>query len=512
MNIWQYILTGLGNVATLSSLMWINVGLFVGVIFGALPGLTATMGVALFLPVTFSMDPIPAFMLLLGIYCGGIYGGSITAVMIKTPGTPASAATVLDGYKMNQNGHPGKALDVALTASTVGGIFSALVLLIAAPQVARAAVRFTSAEKFMLAMFGLSIIATISSKNIFKGLAAAGVGLFAGCIGLDPIEGLPRFTFGIDRFITGIDIIPALVGLFAITEILNKVYLGDVKLEKTDIPKEHMTLTELKQCFADIIKSSAIGTVIGAIPGTGATTASFLSYMEARRSSKTPDLFGTGHINGVAAPEAGNNGVTGATLIPMLTLGIPGDSVTAVLMGALMMQGLTPGANLFTAQGDLMYTIMVGLIFVNLFMLLQGKLFIKLFLNITKVPTYLLCSVLIVLCVVGGFSVNNSAYDVYVMLVFALIGYIMDRMNIPVTPLLLAIILGPMAEENLRRTLVISKGSLMIFITRPVSCAFLIITLGCLIVPFVLNIVRGNRAKKEAEALAAAGGPENKDR
>ena len=497
----QNILAGLQNTFTITSLIWINIGLFVGVIFGSLPGLTATMGVALFLPITFSMNPIPAFMLLLGIYCGGIYGGSITAILIKTPGTPASAATIMDGYQLGQNGHPMLALDTALMASTVGGIFSALVLLFAAPQVAKWAVKFTSAEKFMLAFFGLSIIATISGKQVFKGLLSASIGLACACIGLDPIEGLPRFTFGVNRLQTGINIIPALIGLFAITEILNKVYAGDAAVGNVELPKEYLTFSQFRSCFKDIIKSSMIGTVIGAIPGTGATTAAFLSYMEARRSSKTPELFGTGHINGIAAPEAGNNGVTGATLIPLLTLGIPGDTVTAVMLGALSMQGLTPGPLLFTKQATLMYTIMVGMIFVNLFMLLQGKLLIKAFIYITRVPTNLLSSILVVLCVVGGYSVNNSTYDVYVMLIFAAIGYVMNRVHMNTTPLLLGIILGPMAEQNLRRCLTLSKGSLSIFIKRPVSCVFLIITVLCIFLPITLNILRAFNKETKADLI-----------
>lgn len=497
MTTWQLILTGASNVFTLAHLLWMNLGIFIGVVFGSLPGLTATMGVALFLPVTFAMQPIPAMLLLLGIYCGGIYGGSITAILIKTPGTPASAATVIDGYQMAQNGHPMLALDTALIASTVGGIFSAIVLLWGAPSLARVAVKFSSAEKFMLAFFGLSIIATIAGKHVFKGMISAVLGLFAACIGLDPIEGLPRFTFGIDRMQTGIDIIPALIGLFAITEILNKVYVGDQAVGKVSLPKEHMSLKQFVSCLRDIIVSSALGTVIGAIPGTGATTASFLSYLGARRMSKTPEKFGTGHINGIAAPEAGNNGVTGATLIPLLTLGIPGDSVTAVMLGALTMQGLTPGPNLFTNQAPLMYTIMVGMIVVNLFMLLQGKLLIKAFIHITRIPTTLLSCILVILCVVGAWSTNNSAFDVYVMLIFAFIGYFMSRFKMPTTPLLLGIILGPMAEENLRRCLALSKGSLRIFVTRPVSLALLIVTAGCLLIPITVNIIRSFRSDKK---------------
>jgi putative tricarboxylic transport membrane protein len=428
-------------------------------------------------------------LLLLGLYCGGIYGGSVTAILIKTPGTPASAATVLDGYPMMEQGHAGKALDIALVASTVGGIFSALMLLFLAPQIARFAIKFGSAERFMLAMFGLSIIATISGKQIFKGLIAASIGLFCASIGLDPIEGLPRFVFGSNYFISGINIIPALIGLFAISEILNKVYTGDTnKIEKVDFVKEHMTFKEFKSSFIDMIKSSAIGTFIGAIPGTGATIASFLSYMEARRVSKHPEEFGKGSVNGIAASEAGNNGVTGATLIPLLTLGIPGDTVTAIMLGALMMQGLTPGPQLFQTQGKLMYTLMIGLIFVNLFMLLQGKLFVRGFANVSNIPTNLLSPILVVLCVVGGFSVNNMIFDVFVMLVFALIGFVVIKLNIPLVPIILGIILGSMAEENLRKALILSKGSYLVFIKKPVSLLFLIFTILALVIPFYINI------------------------
>lgn len=493
------IFAGLTNSLAPINILWMNVGLFCGIIFGSLPGLTATMGVALFLPITFSMDPIAAMMLLLGIYCGGIYGGSITAILIKTPGTPAAAATVLDGNQMARNGHPGLALDTALVASTFGGIFSALILIVAAPQLARAVLNFTSVEKFMLSFFGLSIITTISGKNVFKGLLAASIGMLAATVGLDPMEGLPRFTFGINEIQSGIDIVPALIGLFAITEILNKVYIGDQPVGDVKVPKEHMTWKQFKSCAKDIVKSSAIGVIIGAIPGTGGGTAAFLSYIEAKRSSKTPEKFGSGHINGIAAPEAGNNGVTGATLIPLLTLGIPGDSVTAVMLGALTMQGLIPGPALFTKQGDLMYTIMVGMLIINIFMLLQGKILIKAFIHITRIPSTLLSAVLIVLCVIGGFSVNNNAFDAYVLMAFALIGYIMYRFQLPSVPLLLGLILGPMAEENLRRSLVISKGSWMIFLQRPISLVFFIITVAVIVVPIGLNLYRTVKGAKTVD-------------
>ena len=471
----QNIFTGFLNVLDLNVFLVINFGLVLGIIFGALPGLTATMGVALFMPLTFGMDPILGITMLLGIYCGGIYGGSVTANLIKTPGTPASAATILDGYPLVQQGHAGKALDMSLVASVIAGLFSAIILLLVAPQLARIALKFGPPEYFALAMFGLTIIASVASKNLFKGIIMGCFGMYVSTIGLDEIGGMPRFVFDNTYLAGGIRLIPALIGLFAISEILNKIRISKYEIaQSSEFVKERVTWQELKSSLKTILKSSAIGTIIGAIPGTGAAIASFLSYNEAIRSSKTPEKYGTGHLDGVAAAEAGNNGVTGATLIPLLTLGIPGDTVTAVLLGALMMQGLQPGPALFRDSAPIVYTIMVGLIFVNIFMFIQGKLFVKVFANVTKIPTNLLLPILLVLCVTGAYAENNTMFDVWMMFIFGVIGYVLLRNDFPVTPLLLAMILGPMAEMSMRQSLILSQGSYAIFFTRPI-CLFFII-------------------------------------
>ncbi len=477
---------GFQNLLSLQVLFFINLGLAIGIVFGALPGLSATMGVALFLPMTFTMEPVNAILFLCGIYCGGIYGGSITAILINTPGSPAAVATSLDGYRMAVKGQASKALDTALVSSTIAGIISAVVLLLFAPQLARAALKFGAAEKFALAMFGLSIIVILSAKNIFKGLIAASIGLFISCVGVDPIDGFARFTFNVSSLTSGFDIIPVLVGLFAISEILNKVSIGDqVRDIRFKITKEHMTWEDFRHCAKDILKSGLIGTAIGAIPGTGATTATLLGYSEAQRSSKTPEQFGQGHINGVAAAEAANNGVTGATLIPTLTLGIPGDTITAVLLGALTMQGLTPGPQLFATQGVLMYTIMLGMIVINLFMLLQGKLFMRVFIHILRVPTLLLSAILVCMCVVGAYSVNNTVFDVFVMLAFGAAGYLFKRLDIPVVPLILGLVLGSMAETNLRRAITISGNDWSVLFTRPISGVFMVISIIILLSPLL---------------------------
>lgn len=496
------IFSSLGNILNLTNLLYINLGLAVGVVFGAIPGLTATTGICMLLPITFGMDTVPAMLLLLGLYCGGVYGGSITAVLIRTPGTVGAAMTVLDGHPMAVKGHPGKALDTALKASTYGGLLSAVILLFAAPVIAQFAVKFASAEKFALAVFGIVVVSSLNMKNQFKGLISAFLGILVSCIGTDPIEGLSRLTFGSTRMLSGINTIPVLIGIFAITEILNKVHTKDEEIVKPDkdFNKERMTGKEFKSCFKDMTKSAVIGAFIGAVPGTGTGTAATLCYAEAQRSSKTPELFGTGHINGLAAPEAGNNGVTGAALIPTLTLGIPGDTSTAVLLGALAMQGITPGPAVFERQPVLMYTIMLAMFVINIFMFLQGRLFIKAFVNVVKIPVALLNAIIVAMCTIGAYSVNNSVFDVFVMVVFAAIGYLMNRVGMPTTPLLMGVILGTMAESNLRRVLAMSNGSWLPLFTKPISCIILVLSILLVLIPLGSKAVHKLRPAKDQEA------------
>lgn len=490
------ITAGLGLLLNGSNFIWMNIGVLVGIIMGALPGLTATMGVAVLLPVTYSMDPISSILLLLGVYCGGTYGGSITAILIKTPGTPASAATTLDGYPLALRGEAGRALDMAIKASTIGGLISALVLLFSAESVAKFALKFGSHEKFMLAIFGLTVIAAICSKNLIKGLTMAALGLMISCIGMDPVTGTSRFTFGNLYMGGGIKLIPALIGLFAISELLNKVRDVNKPLGKVlSMKRQSITGSELRSCLKTIVKSSLIGTVIGAIPGTGAAIASFLSYQEARRSSKHPEEFGNGSIEGISASEAGNNGVTGATLIPTLTLGVPGDAITAVLIGALTMQGLVPGPELFQKHGDIMYAIIIGLLFVNIFMFIQAKVLIKPFSQVTKIPSNVLVPLLLILSVTGVYATNNSIFDVWCAFVMGILGYVLIREDYPATPMLLAIILGPMAEKNLRSALSISKGSWLPFVTKPICVVFLLMSIASV----VFSLKRSQKTKDLVE-------------
>ena len=485
------ILEIIGNLFTLQNLLILNLGLATGIIIGSLPGLTATMGVALLLPLTFGLDSVPGMLLLLGVYCGGIYGGSITGILIKTPGTPSAAATVLDGYPMAEKGEASRALDMALIASVIGGLFSAFVLMFIAPIIAQFALKFGPIEYFAIAVFGLTIISGISGDSVIKGLIMGLLGLLVTTIGLDPVGGIDRFTFDIIQLASGINIIPAMIGLFAIAEIIRKAKTVNMPVDEAiKFQKKKLPFKEVLLYWKTLLRSSMIGTFIGAIPGTGSAIASFISYNEAKRNSKDPASFGKGNIEGIAASECANNAVTGAALIPLLTLGIPGDPTTAILIGALIMQGIIAGPLLFVEERQWVYSIMIGLVLLNIFMLIQGKLFIKAFANVVKVPTKILLPILIVLCVIGSFAVHNTVFDVLLMLVFGLIGYVLLKLDFPLTPMVIAIVLGPLAENNMRRALIMSQGDFRIFFTKPISAIFLTISILVILVPMIRNILK----------------------
>jgi putative tricarboxylic transport membrane protein len=468
------------------NLLLMNLGVFIGIIVGVLPGLTGVFAITVLLPFTFGMDSIPGMYLLLGAYCGGSFGGSITAILINTPGTPAAAATVIDGYEMAKNGRAGDALKCALVASTIGGLFSCFALLFIGPALASFALKFGPPEYFALCIFGLTIVIGIAEKNILKGLMAAGLGLLLSTVGIDTNFGTPRFMFGKVDLLSGVSPIIVMLGIFALSEMLEKTRLGINSSGKAEIVKKaEIKIKDILKHWVIILKSSIFGTIIGAVPGTGGAIAAFFSYNEARRSSKTPERFGTGIEEGVLAPEAANNAVTGATLIPLLTLGIPGDIGAAVLMSALMVKGVIPGPELFTQDKFWVYSIMLGLFIINIFMFVQGNLLTRIFSNVTKVSFKILIPCVMVLCTVGAFSMNNSIFDVFIMIIFGFVGYLMRRFNFPLPPLTIGMVLGMLTETNLQRSLIMSNGSMSIFFTRPLSVIFLIIALLSLFTPFI---------------------------
>ena len=493
----EYIGPALEHLFSLENFLWMNLGVFIGSVFAAIPGLSVILCVILFLPLTYRLSAIPGMMFLLGIYCAGGYGGSVSAILINTPGTPHAAATMLDGNPLSKKGRTKAALKIALYASTIGGIFSALMLLFLGPQVAKVAAMLGTAEYFMVCLFGLTIIAGVAGKSIIKGLISEGLGLLISCVGADPMTSYDRFTFGVNRLYLGLDLAICLIGLFALVEILSKAELKPAAL-RMDVKKFEddgkITKEERKRMVLPIALSSLIGTMVGIIPGTGASEASWFSYNTAKNMSKHKEEFGNGSVEGIAAAEAANNAVTGATLIPLLTMGIPGDGTVAIMLSALMINGLNPGLSLFTTQGDIMYAIMIGLIFVNIFMLLQGKSLTKLFAKVVSIPQEILTPIIIIFCFAGAYSVNKSFFDVGVVLVFGALAWILKKLDFPSVPILLGMVLGKMTETNFRRALLLSDGSLSIFFESPICIAFMVLITGTLI-----SIVVGKIKEKKAE-------------
>lgn len=491
----KYLVPAAGLLFTLQNILWINAGVFIGSIFAAIPGLSVILCVILFLPVTYSMPAIPGMMFLLGIYCAGGYGGSVSAILINTPGTPHAAATMLDGHPLSQKGRTKAALKIALYASAFGGVFSALMLLFLGPQVARVAAQLGTPEYFMVCVFGLTIIAGVSGKSIVRGLLSACLGLFIACIGSDPMTSYDRFTFGNSRLYLGMDLAVCLIGLFALVEVLAKAEKsrGALRLDTAKMEDDgKITKEEYKRMARPVFLSSLIGVLVGIIPGTGASEASWFSYSQAKNMSKHPEEFGHGSVEGIAAAEAANNAVTGATLIPLLTLGIPGDGTVAIMLSALMINGLNPGLSLFTTDGDIMYAIMLGLILVNLFMLLQGKFLTSLFAKVVSIPKEILTPIIVIFCMAGAYSVNQNYFDVGVALVFAVLAWFLRKLDLPAVPILLGMVLGSMTETNFRRALLISNGSPTIFFSSVFCWIFV-----ALITFAVAMILRGKWKERE---------------
>ena len=500
MEMLQFIGPASGLLFTVQNILWINLGVFIGSVFAAIPGLSVILCVILFLPVTYTMSAIPGMMFLLGIYCAGGYGGSVSAILINTPGTPHAAATMLDGYPLSQQGRTKTALKIALYASTFGGIFSALMLLFLGPQVAKVSAMLGTAEYFMVCLFGLTIIAGVSGKSIIKGLIAACLGLLVSCIGADPMTSYDRFTFGVPRLYLGMDLAVCLIGLFALVEIISKAEKkrSELNMRAGSLGKDDGKITkdEYKRMIRPVVLSSLIGSCVGIVPGTGASEASWFSYNTAKNMSKHPEEFGKGSVEGIAAAESANNAVTGATLIPLLTMGIPGDGTVAIMLSALMINGLNPGLSLFTTDGDIMYAIMLGLILVNLFMLLQGKFLTGLFAKVVSIPQEILTPIIVIFCFAGAYSVNENYFDLSIALVFGICAWLFKKLELPAVPILLGMVLGNMTETNFRRALLISNGSPKIFF----SSVFCWIFIG-LIAIVLFTMIRGKI--KEAKAKEA---------
>jgi putative tricarboxylic transport membrane protein len=452
-----------------------------GIIIGALPGLTATMGIALLTGITFGLPAKLAIPILVSIYDGAIFGGSISAVLINIPGTPASAATALDGYPLAKQGKAKEALFLTRFASFLGSLFGMLCLLIIAPQLSKIALQFTSPEFTLLALFGITICGSLTSPDLaIKGWIAGFLGILVSCIGMDGLHGFPRFTFGIKELLGGIAYVPAMIGVFGIPQVL--ISLRYTATETVEIKESKTSLLRLLKIVKDyivcVLRSGVIGVYVGTIPGVGEDVASWLSYDTAKRSSKHPEQFGKGAYEGIIASETANNACIGGAIIPLLTLGIPGSPPAAVLLGALLLHGVRPGPMLQFEFPNFIYEMSALLALASFLLLVCGSLMTSILVPILrKTKNEILMPIVAALCVIGAYAINVSLFDIKVMVILGLIGYLLVEMGYPMAPFVLGVILGPMIDVNLRRTLLTSNGSILPFITRPLSIILLILVL-----------------------------------
>ncbi|TQE99264.1 MAG: C4-dicarboxylate ABC transporter permease [Spiribacter salinus] len=497
------ILSATGILTEITVLAWLVAGVAIGVVFGATPGLTGTAGVAIAVPLTFALSFTHSMGLLLGLYVGGYFAGSIPAILINTPGAPGNAASSLEGYPMAQRGEAERAMTLAVLASLVGGIVSVIVLAAAAQPLSRFALGFQSAEYFALGLLGMLCVAAVSRGSLPKGLAAAMLGALLGTIGIDAVSGAQRLTFGFHQLQGGISLLPALLAFFAITEILNQ--LSHRPKQAGKLPEQqHIPLS---RAFLDMwrqktiaLKGSIIGVFIGMLPGTGPTIAAWIGYAEAARTRRKdePEM-GSGNPRGLVAAEAANNAVTGGALVPMLTLGIPGDTVTAVLIGAFLIQGIDPGPFFIRTQGDLFAQILVLLLAANLIMVAMTLSLRRAFPLVLRIPMHTLVPIIAVLCTAGGFAVNNSSFDVVLIGILGVAGFGLSRLGMPMAPVVLGLVLGPIVEENLRNAVTAASGDWSIFISRPVSATLLAIVAIVLIGAFVAEVRRTRTRSQRAE-------------
>ena len=475
-------------------------GTGIGILIGALPGLSVNMGIALLFPLTFAFNGIGGILMLMGIYCGAIYGGSISAILLNTPGTPASAATTIDGYPLAiKKNQPGRALGLSTLGSLFGGVFSAITLMLVAPQLAKIALKFSKPEFFALAIFGISIITSLSSGSIIKGILGGVLGLFLSTIGIDAMSGMIRFTFGTTYLLGGISFIPILIGLFAFSQALLSIedsYGKEQKIKTVKIRRSIPSFQDFKKVFITLIRSSLIGTFIGCVPGTGGDISSFISYDQARKWSRNKEEFGDGAIEGICAPEAGNNSVSGGAFIPMLTLGIPGDGATAIMLGALLVQGIQPGPLLFKEQLPMVYSLFIGLLTANLVMGLFGFSLIRFFVKVINVPQKILIPLIFSLTFIGAFAYNNSMTDIFVMVGFGILGYFLNKLEFSMSAIIIGIILGKLAEANFRGALIMSDGNMMVFVNHPICLTLLFVAFLSLLSPFLSHIVAKMKRSK----------------
>jgi len=493
---------GFGIALSPANLLFVTLGVVMGTLIGALPGIGPVAGIAILIPLTFGMNAISAMILMCGIYYGCMYGGTITSVLMNVPGESSTIMTCLDGYAMARKGRAGPALTIAAIASFVAGTFSVVMLTLLAPPIAEAALSFGPPEYFALMMLGLTCVSALTGDSAARGYGMAFIGLALATVGLDPMTGDPRFNFGNLELLDGVGFLPIAVGLFGIGTVLGMID-DTVKIEimKTTLREMIITRKDLKDSTMPILRGTVIGFATGVLPGAGATIASFLAYATEKKLSKTPELFGTGIIQGVAAPEAANNGSTGGAMIPLLTLGIPGSSTTAVMLGALTLFNIQPGPLLFTKNVDFVWGLIASMYIGNVMLLVLNTAFVPAFVFILRVPYTILAPLIAIFCMVGVYSVNYSILDLWIMLVFGFIGYLAGKLDYPLAPLVLALVLGRPLEEALRQSMKMSQSDPTTFFTRPVSGVIMAMVIAVILWPQLKRFFpKAAAAQAQAEA------------
>ena len=496
------LLSAFNELFAVKTIILLLIGSLIGLVFGSIPGLTATMGVAILLPVTFSFTATEGLMLLVGVYVGGISGGLVAATLLGIPGTPSSIATTFDAYPMAQKGEPVRALGIGIIASLVGGIIGFVFLISAAPLIASMAVKLSPFDYAALTFLALGLISVLSRGNVIKGIASGFIGLAISLVGFAPIDGTARFTFDNIYLSSGIQLLPLMMGLFAIAIILIAVQEKEVKKEiEFKVKGVGISIKEFFSNTWNMVRSAVIGVGFGILPGMGSGVSNLVAYAQAQQASKESNEFGKGNPEGIFASESSNNASIGGALIPMLALGIPGDTVTAMLLGGFVIHGIQPGPLLLRQNPDIVYVVFVGFFFAILIVFLMQIFGMRVFPQILKTPKNYLYSILIVLAVVGAYSNGNNVFDIWIMLVFGLVGYVLTRNNYPLAPLILGFVLGPLFEQYLRRALMNAEYGVWEFFMRPVSAVLIIVTL---VVIGVTVFKEFKRAKENREAKKAA--------
>ena len=498
-------LYGFQVVLTFQNIMFVFIGVLAGTLIGMLPGLGPISAIAIMIPLSYGMDPASALILMAGVYYGAVFGGSTSSILLNAPGISGTVATSFDGYPLAKQGKAGKALAIAAISSFAGGTVSVVALMLVAPLMASFAVSFGPTEYFALMLLGLTAIASLSEGSTVKALISATIGLIIATIGVDQQTGTQRFTFGNPNLLEGIDFLIIALGLFALAEVCSLILSRKSKMMdgNSNVGSLKITKKEAKEISGPIARHSVLGFILGVLPGAGATIASFMSYITEKKISKDPSSFGKGNIKGLAAPETSNNAATSGAFVPLLTLGIPGSGTTAVLLGALLVVGVQPGPLMLTDHPDVFWGVIASMYLGNLFLLVLNLPLIPFIARILYIPKALLISLVIIFCMIGVYGVSFSTFDLYLLLAFGVIGFIMRLLNFPAAPLILAFILGGMMEQSFRQALTISNGSYLTFFDSTVTIVLLILSLLSLTLPFIKSKLRKRAAEDEEEHLAS---------